>query len=122
MFLLCGLVLFGCATPQEKLLKQTCDLVKQHAEIAMTSRQNNNIDRVIGVLAYKASEASKILHESQPVLDNYIANMVDSAYDIPAYNNLDDKEQAIRSFTKEQEQMCYKSFVLSNSKEKKSSL
>ena len=119
VFILFGIILLGCDSPEEKLLKQTCDLVKEHAEIAITFRQDINIDkdndllhRELAVLAYSTSEASKVIRESNPVLDNYLINMIKSAYDVPIYINADDKEQAIRTFIKEQEKLCYKSITL----------
>lgn len=118
IFIILGITLFGCDSPEEKLLKQTCDLIKQHAEIAMQSRQNNNLDRNLGVMAYLGSDTFKILREGQPIVNDYIIKMIDSAYDIPVYSNLNDKEQAVRTFAKEQEKMCYKSFVLESDKRK----
>lgn len=119
VLLLIGITLLGCDSPEDKLLKQSCDLVKAHAETAITFRQNMSIDednnplyKELALLAYPSSEASKNLRESLPALDNYIIKMIHSTMNVPIYNNKIDKEQAIRTFINNQEKLCYKSITL----------
>lgn len=120
-----GISLLSCASPEEAIQKQACDLVKDHAKIAMTFRQNMDINesndplyRELGVLAYSSSKTAKVLKENDnTVLNNYIINMIYSSYDVPLYINKNDQKQAIKTFIKEQEDLCYKSLRFKTKKQ-----
>jgi hypothetical protein len=45
-------------------------------------------------------------------MTSQLAEVLEASFNVPIYSKLDDKEQAIKTFTKEQEQLCYDSIKI----------
>ena len=46
------------------------------------------------------------------IINSQLAEVLEASFNVPIYSKLNDKEQAIKTFTKEQEQLCYASIKI----------
>ena len=110
------LVISGCESKEEKIRTQACNLVKDYAEKTMKMRQESNaVSREKDELSKQlllAYVESKNKADGNNIMTSQLAEVLEASFNVPIYSKLDDKEQAIKTFTKEQEQLCYESIKI----------
>lgn len=111
-----ALVLSGCESREEKMLTQACNIVKDYAEKTMRMRQESNVtsreeEKFLKqiLLAYVESKNKA---DGNNIINSQLAKVLEASFNVPIYSKLNDKEQIIRVFTKEQEQLCYSSIKI----------
>lgn len=111
-----ALVLSGCESREEKMLTQACNIVKDYAEKTMRMRQESNVtsreeEKFLKqiLLAYVESKNKA---DGNNIINSQLAKVLEASFNVPIYSKLNDKEQIIRAFTKEQEQLCYSSIKI----------
>ena len=111
-----ALVLTGCESKEEKIRTQACNLVKDYAEKTMKMRQESNaVSREKDELSKQlllAYVESKNKADGNNIMTSQLAEVLEASFNVPIYSKLNDKEQIIRAFTKEQEQLCYSSIKI----------
>ena len=111
-----ALVLSGCESKEEKILTQACNLVKDYAEKTMKMRQESNVasreEDELSKQLLLAYVESKNKADGNNIMTSQLAEVLEASFNVPIYSKLDDKEQAIKTFTKEQEQLCYDSIKI----------
>lgn len=103
VLLLSGLVLVGCGeqkpvTPQEAW-QSFCKSIPSASFNIMTDRQQ-------GIEKEKALEHAKKLQE--PKAQQYVVSLIEEAYKVPLYTQMNDKEKAMDDFTKNRYESCLK--------------
>ena len=110
------LVISGCESKEEKILTQACNLVKDYAEKTMKMRQESNVasreEDELSKQLLLAYVESKNKADGNNIMTSQLAEVLEASFNVPIYSKLDDKEQAIKTFTKEQEQLCYDSIKI----------
>lgn len=111
-----ALLLSGCESKEEKILTQACNLVKDYAEETMKMRQESNVtsreeEELVKQLVLTYAE-SKNKADGNNIINSQLAEVLEASFNVPIYSKLNDKEQAIKTFTKEQEQLCYASIKI----------
>ena len=111
-----ALVLSGCESKEEKILTQACNIVKDYAEKTMKMRQESNVkSREYEELSKQlllAYVTAKNNADGNNIINSQLAKVLEASFNVPIYSKLNDKEQAIKTFTKEQEQLCYESIKI----------
>ena len=111
-----ALVLSGCESREEKMLTQACNIVKDYAEKTMKMRQESNVasreEDELSKQLLLAYVESKNKADGNNIMTSQLAEVLEASFNVPIYSKLDDKEQAIKTFTKEQEQLCYDSIKI----------
>jgi hypothetical protein len=110
------LAISGCESKEERILTQACNIVKDYAEKTMKMRQESNAasreeDELLKQLLLAYVE-SKNKADGNNIMTSQLAEVLEASFNVPIYSKLDDKEQAIKTFTKEQEQLCYDSIKI----------
>ena len=110
------LAISGCESKEERILTQACNIVKDYAEKTMKMRQESNVtsretDELSKQLLVAYAE-SKNKDDGNNIISSQLVEVLEASFNVPIYNKLDDKEQAIKTFTKEQEQLCYDSIKI----------
>lgn len=111
-----ALVLSGCESKEEKLLTQACNIVKDYAEETMKMRQESNVtsreQEEFSKQLLLAYVEAKNKTDGNNIINSQLAEVLEASFNVPIYSKLNDKEQAIKTFTKEQEQLCYASIKI----------
>ena len=111
-----ALVLSGCESKEEKLLTQACNIVKDYAEETMKMRQESNVtsreQEEFSKQLLLAYVEAKNKTDGNNIINSQLAEVLEASFNVPIYSKLNDKEQAIKTFTKEQEQLCYESIKI----------
>ena len=111
-----ALVLSGCESKEEKLLTQACNIVKDYAEETMKMRQESNVtsreQEEFSKQLLLAYVEAKNKTDGNNIINSQLAEVLEASFNVPIYSKLNDKEQAIKTFTKEQEQLCYDSIKI----------
>ena len=111
-----ALVLSGCESREEKMLTQACNIVKDYAEKTMKMRQESNVtsreEKEFLKQILLSYVESKNKADGNNIMTSQLAEVLEASFNVPIYSKLDDKEQAIKTFTKEQEQLCYDSIKI----------
>lgn len=111
-----ALVLSGCESKEEKILTQACNIVKDYAEKTMKMRQESNVKsrehEELSKQLLLAYVTAKNNADGNNIINSQLAKVLEASFNVPIYSKLDDKEQAIKTFTKEQEQLCYDSIKI----------
>ena len=111
------LTLSGCQSKEEKFVTEVCNLVKDYAEKTMkmrqeesnvTSREEEEFSKQL-LLAYVESKNKA---DGNNIINSQLAEVLEASFNVPIYSKLNDKEQVIKTFTKEQEQLCYASIKI----------
>ena len=110
------LTLSGCQSKEEKFVTEVCNLVKDYAEKTMKMRQESNVtsreEEEFSKQLLLAYVESKNKADGNNIMTSQLAEVLEASFNVPIYSKLDDKEQAIKTFTKEQEQLCYASIKI----------
>ena len=110
------LTLSGCQSKEEKFVTEVCNLVKDYAEKTMKMRQESNVtsreEEEFSKQLLLAYVESKNKADGNNIINSQLAEVLEASFNVPIYSKLDDKEQAIKTFTKEQEQLCYASIKI----------
>jgi hypothetical protein len=110
------LTLSGCQSKEEKFVTEVCNLVKDYAEKTMKMRQESNVtsreEEEFSKQLLLAYVESKNKADGNNIMTSQLAEVLEASFNVPIYSKLDDKEQAIKTFTKEQEQLCYDSIKI----------
>ena len=110
------LTLSGCQSKEEKFVTEVCNLVKDYAEKTMKMRQESNVtsreEEEFSKQLLLAYVESKNKADGNNIINSQLAEVLEASFNVPIYSKLDDKEQAIKTFTKEQEQLCYDSIKI----------
>lgn len=110
------LTLSGCQSKEEKFVTEVCNLVKDYAEKTMKMRQESNVasreEDELSKQLLLAYVESKNKADGNNIMTSQLAEVLEASFNVPIYSKLDDKEQAIKTFTKEQEQLCYDSIKI----------
>lgn len=116
IYLASTLVLSGCESKEQKILTQACNIVKDYAENTMKMRQESNVtskeEEEFSKQLLLAYVESKNKADGNNVINRQLAEVIQASFNVPIYSKLNDKEQAIKTFTKEQEQLCYASIKI----------
>ena len=111
-----ALVLSGCESREEKMLTQACNIVKDYAEKTMRMRQESNVtsreEKEFLKQILLSYVESKNKADGNNIINSQLAKVLEASFNVPIYSKLNDKEQIIRAFTKEQEQLCYSSIKI----------
>ena len=111
-----ALVLSGCESKEEKLLTQACNIVKDYAEETMKMRQESNVtsreQEEFSKQLLLAYVEAKNKTDGNNIINSQLAEVLEASFNVPIYSKLNDKEQVIKTFTKEQEQLCYASIKI----------
>jgi len=111
-----ALVLSGCESKEEKILTQACNIVKDYAEKTMKMRQESNVKsrehEELSKQLLLAYVTAKNNADGNNIINSQLAKVLEASFNVPIYSKLNDKEQAIKTFTKEQEQLCYESIKI----------
>ena len=111
-----ALVLSGCESKEEKILTQACNIVKDYAEKTMKMRQESNVtsreEEEFSKQLLLAYVTAKNNADGNNIINSQLAKVLEASFNVPIYSKLNDKEQAIKTFTKEQEQLCYESIKI----------
>ena len=111
-----ALVLSGCESKEEKILTQACNIVKDYAEKTMKMRQESNVKsrehEELSKQLLLAYVTAKNNADGNNIINSQLAKVLEASFNVPIYSKLNDKEQAIKTFTKEQEQLCYDSIKI----------
>ena len=111
-----ALVLSGCESKEEKILTQACNIVKDYAEKTMKMRQESNVtsreQEEFSKQLLLAYVEAKNKTDGNNIINSQLAKVLEASFNVPIYSKLNDKEQAIKTFTKEQEQLCYESIKI----------
>ena len=111
------LTLSGCQSKEEKFVTEVCNLVKDYAEKTMkmrqeesnvTSREEEEFSKQL-LLAYVESKNKA---DGNNIINSQLAEVLEASFNVPIYSKLNDKEQVIKTFTKEQKQLCYASIKI----------
>ena len=110
------LVISGCESKEEKILTQACNIVKDYAEKTMKMRQESNVKsrehEELSKQLLLAYVTAKNNADGNNIINSQLAKVLEASFNVPIYSKLNDKEQAIKTFTKEQEQLCYESIKI----------
>ena len=110
------LTLSGCQSKEEKFVTEVCNLVKDYAEKTMKMRQESNVtsreEEEFSKQLLLAYVESKNKADGNNIINSQLAEVLEASFNVPIYSKLNDKEQAIKTFTKEQEQLCYESIKI----------
>ena len=110
------LVISGCESKEEKLLTQACNIVKDYAEETMKMRQESNVtsreQEEFSKQLLLAYVEAKNKTDGNNIINSQLAEVLEASFNVPIYSKLNDKEQVIKTFTKEQEQLCYDSIKI----------
>lgn len=110
------LTLSGCQSKEEKFVTEVCNLVKDYAEKTMKMRQESNVtsreEEEFSKQLLLAYVESKNKADGNNIINSQLAEVLEASFNVPIYSKLNDKEQVIKTFTKEQEQLCYASIKI----------
>ena len=110
------LTLSGCQSKEEKFVTEVCNLVKDYAEKTMKMRQESNVtsreEEEFSKQLLLAYVESKNKADGNNIINSQLAEVLEASFNVPIYSKLNDKEQVIKTFTKEQEQLCYDSIKI----------
>ena len=80
----------------------------QTCALPILSREKDELSKQL-LLAYVESKNKA---DGNNIMTSQLAEVLEASFNVPIYSKLDDKEQAIKTFTKEQEQLCYESIKI----------
>jgi hypothetical protein len=110
------LTLSGCQSKEEKFVTEVCNLVKDYAEKTMKMRQESNVtsreEEEFSKQLLLAYVESKNKADGNNIINSQLAEVLEASFNVPIYSKLNDKEQVIKTFTKEQKQLCYASIKI----------
>ena len=110
------LTLSGCQSKEEKFVTEVCNLVKDYAEKTMKMRQESNVtsreEEEFSKQLLLAYVESKNKADGNNIINSQLAEVLEASFNVPIYSKLNDKEQVIKTFTKEQEQLWYDSIMI----------